>query len=284
METEVRPKRVCSPKYAIQKARKGKTLNRWEIEEIAKIPEMSLKYALTTKKRFPEGEAGLFQDPLVALDYSKRVMRGQWPEAADSFAALLETCWSREKIIREYFISNGIRHASVERTILERSTGFVCAYAEHCVKGRWPEGEKALLGDDCVNQATEYHRKLVAGRWPELEDRILFGKHGNRWEKPSKEFTRYLTEVGQRIPDIEAKLERCPRSSMILAYAVSVVGGKLPRVLHQKMMMLSFDNKKQKFTKRYLGFLDRVEGKTVAYLKSLDDEELRGVIAKARTN
>jgi len=284
METEVRPKRVCSPKYAIQKARKGKTLNRWEIEEIAKIPEMSLKYALTTKKRFPEGEAEIFQDPLVALDYSRRVMRGQWPEAADSFAALLETCWSREKIIREYFVSNGIRNASVERIILELSTGFVCEYAEHCVKDRWPEGEKALLEDESVHQATEYHRKLVDGRWPELEDRILFGKHGNRWEKPSKEFTRYLTKVGQRIPDIEAKLERCSRSSMILAYAVSAVGGKLPRVLHQKMMMLSFDNKKQKFTKSYLGFLDRVEGKTVAYLKSLDDEELRGVIAKARTN
>lgn len=284
METEVRPKRVCSPKYAIQKARKGKTLNRWEIEEIAKIPEMSFKYALTTKKRFPEGEAGIFQDPLVALDYSRRVMGGQWPEAADSFAALLETCSSREKIIREYFVSNGIRHAEVERIILQRSTQFVSEYAEHCVKDRWPEGEKVLLEDESVEQATRYHQKLVAGRWPELEDRILFGKHGCRWMRPSKEFTRYLTKVGQRIPDIEDKLERCPRSSMILAYAVSAVGGKLPRVLHQKMMMLSFDDKKKKFTKTYLGFLDRVEGKTVSYLRSLDDEELRGVIAKARTN
>jgi len=75
--TETRPKRVCSPKYAVQKARKGKKLNRWEIEDLSRDPEQSFLYATKAiRGRFPEGEPAIAASKF-ALEYARDVVQGR---------------------------------------------------------------------------------------------------------------------------------------------------------------------------------------------------------------
>lgn len=283
METEVRPKRVCSPKYAVQKAKKGKALNKWELEELAKDPELSLRYAKLTKKRFPEAEAEICRRPGMALEYANDVIDGPFPEAEETFIAQIEKMWGGDNIVQRYFIKYGIRNERVEKQILKRVTGLINQYARECVGGRWEEAEKVLLKER-LDHAVDYQGEVVKGPWGELEDKILFGKKLSYWDNPVDCFKNYLKNVGGRIPELERKLERCGRASLLFAYAVTSMKGRLPQALHQKMMMFSFDTKRQKVAKKYLRFLDKSEAKVLGYLRGLDDDERQELLAKARTN
>lgn len=283
METEVRPKRVCSPRYAIQKAKKGKALNKWELEELAKDSELSLKYAKLTKKRFPEAEGEICRRPGMALQYANEVIEGRFPEAEETFIAQIEKMWGGENIVQRYFIKYRIRNERVERQLLERMIGLINDYAKECVGGRWSEAEKSLLKNR-LEHAIDYHREVVKDPWEELEDKILFGKNLSFWDNPVDCFKKYLDNVGKRIPELERKLERCNRVSLLHAYAVTSMKGRLPQALHQKMMMFSFDPKRQKTVQKYLRFLDRAEEKVLGYLRGLDENERQELLAKARTN
>ena len=283
METEIRPKRVCSPKYAVQKAKKGKALNKWELEELAKDPELSLKYAKITKRRFPEGEPEIALRPELALDYARNVIGGPFPEAENALLRKMENTYVGSSFVRQYFIANEIRNERVEKYILERECGVINEYAKMCVKGRWPEAENKLL-QDRLEHAVDYQNEVIGGRWEELEDRILFGKGLSYWDSPLACFKNYLKNIGGRIPEIESKLEKSKKASFLLAYAVLSMKGRLPQTLHQKMMMFAFDPKRQKSAKKYLKFLQSMEDKVLGYLRGLDEDERQELLAKARTN
>ena len=282
METEIRPKRVCSPKYAVQKAKKGKKLNRWELEELAKDPELSLKYAKITKRRFPEGEPNIAHRTDFSLDYARSVIGGPFPEAEEALLKRMEDSYSGGSVVRQYFIAHGIRNERVEKYILNKDYGAINEYAKSCVKGRWHEAENKLLNDR-LDHAVDYQKEIIKDRWEELENRILFGKNLSYWDSPLACFKNYLKNVGGRIPEVESKLERSKKASFIFAYAVISMKGRLPPALHQKMMMFAFDPKRQKSSKNYIKFLEKMEEKVVGYLKGLDEDEMQEIIGKART-
>jgi len=283
-DPDVRPKRVCSPKYAVQKAKRGTKLNRWEIEDLAKDPEMSFLYARKVLKgRFPEGEAEIARSP-YAIEYASTILRGRFPEAEPHFEEIVEGCGFSmlANRVMSYFINNGIRNAKVEKKILENNSGLISDYADKCIGGRWPEAEARML-EQGIN-ATEYHQTVVKGRWPEWEDRILGKKKFGYWNSNRREFlVKYLKAIGKPIPEVEKKLENCNRASLLLAYSVVALKGRLPQALHQKMMMFSFDPKKQKIAKKYLQFLDNCERRAVRYLSMLDEDEQMELLRKVRT-
>jgi len=279
--TETRPKRVCSPKYAVQKARRGKKLNRWEIEELAKDAEQSVIYAQKVLKgRFPECEPLIAQNIQMSLAYARDIIKGRFELAESNMISNLDWSLHRTAIIN-YFVKNGVANKEVERRILERESMHIPEYAAKCMGGRWPEAEPILLQN--MANAYKYHRDVVKDRWPELEDSILRLKKG--WIDQRKDALKDYFRVvpGPNLEFLE-KLGRSNKAGLLLIYAVNVIKGKLPPLLHQKMMMFSFDPKRQKAAKSYVKFLNSLERKVVGYLSALDEQERAEIMEKARTN
>lgn len=279
-DPDVRPKRVCSPKYAVQKARKGKVLNRWELEELAKDPEQSLIYCQKViKGRFPAAEPAIAQHPDMAFDYAKSVIKGRFAEAEATF--LRHNCdWGNRNYLQRYFIEIVQEpNPEVEKILIDTHHGLTVSYADLCIKGRWPAAEGVILSD--IENAVDYHHRVVKERWPELEDKILFLKKRSFWDNRSKLFASYLSTLNARVPELEAKLETCSKASLLFTYAVKGVKGKLPQNLHQKMMMLGFDPKKQKIVKNYVRFLESCERRALTYINGLDEESRKDLFEKA---
>jgi hypothetical protein len=281
MNEEVRPKRVCSPKYAVMKARKGKTLNRWELEDLAKDPEQSFLYAVKVLRgRFHQGEPAIANSD-CAYEYAVKVIDGRFPEAEPYFVSQLDG-WGHGNKALHYFVHVAkIRHPKVEESILERHHNFIVEYAKNCVGGRWNEAEGEIVKH--ATHAEAYHKDVVKDRWPEWEDRILGRKKLGYFHNRAGLISDYLKVVPAPIPELEKKLEGSNRANLILAYAVRGVRGRLPDALHQKMMMLSFDPKRQNTARKYLKFLESCESRAIRYLSGLDEDELKEVLAKART-
>lgn len=277
-DPESRPKRVCSPRYAVSKARKGKTLNRWELEELAKCPDQSLLYAQKVLKgRFHEGEAAISRDPDLAFAYAKTVIGGRFEAAEDVFLNFNRE-WGNRNFLQRYFIDVArVPNPEIEKKILATHTGLASEYAEKCLGGRWHKAEPMIL--EHLDQAAEYHERVHKGRWPEFEDLILFGKKNGFWEKRTKALDKYLSVVGP-VPEIEQKLERCGRASLLLVYAAKARRGRLPNTLHQKMMMFGFDPKRQAWTKKYVRFLESCERRALTYISGLDEDALAELLSK----
>ena len=280
---ETRPKRVCSPKYAVQKARKGKKLNRWEIEDLAKDAELSFVYAKKILKgRFPEGEPAIARSS-HAYEYAKDVVGGRFELAEPYFAECIGLRYSDLSHSRamKYFVSiAGVRRPEVEKHLLEREHRLIVEYCNNCVGGRWEEAEDKIV----KVAASDYHREIVRGRWPAFEARIL-GRQKLAWQEDRKEMMKgYLKRVPQPGPDFEKSLEASNRASLLLIYAKYGVRGKLPPTLHQKMMMFSFDPKRQATAKKYIKFVSNCERRVVQYLSLLEEDERREVLSKVGTN
>lgn len=286
-DPNVRPKRVCSPKYAVMKARKGVILNRWEIEDLSQDSFWSLEYAKKVLKgRFPEGEAAIGKDPALAFAYAKDVIKGRFPEGEN---AILKECdrWGTRRFFKKYVIDvAGVRNeefeAEIKKEVLKgHEVGLAIEYAKKCIGGRWEEIERHVLKED-LGSASVYHTSVYKGRWPALENRILFKKRRNRWEDRADAWQDYLKVVGPS-PEIEAKLLKTPRASLILAYAQKALKGRLPPALHQKMMMFTFDNKKKGSAKTYLKWIKSCERRVVRYLAGLDEDERKELVQRACT-
>lgn len=281
-DPDVRPKRVCSPRYAVLKARKGKKLNKWELEDLAKDPEYAYQYAdLVLKARFPEAEPAIAKVPDTAFQYAKNVIKGRFPEAEEMFLRL-HCDWGPRNYLPRYFIDIAQEpNPLVEKKILATHHGLAIEYAAKCLKARWPAGEKVILEDD-VDGAVRYHKEVVKERWPELEDRIIFGKNKGFFDSRKKSFADYLENMNSPVPEIEEKLDRCSNASLLLAYAVKGVRGRLPDNLHQKMMLLAFDPKKSKTAKKYARFIDSCDRRALAYIKGLDDQARKELFERAQ--
>lgn len=286
-DPNVRPKRVCSPKYAVQKARKGIKLNRWEIEDLSQSPFWGVQYALRVLKgRFPEGEAAIGKEPALAFTYAKEIVKGRFPEGEE---AILKDCdrWGNRPLLKKYVIDvacvrNAEFEASIKKEVLKgNEIGLAIEYAKKCIGGRWEEIEPAILKED-LGWAVQYHTSVYKDRWPALESRILFKKKRNRWEDRDDAWKDYLAVVGPS-PELEAKLLKTPLSSLILTYARKTLKGRLPPALHQKMMMFTFDNKRKRSAKTYLKWIRSCERRVVRYLACLDDEERNELVQRACT-
>lgn len=280
---DIRPKKVCSPRYAVQKARKGIKLNQWELEDLAKDPEYALQYALKVLRgRFPEGEAAIAQHPEHAFLYAKEVIKGRF-EAAEGTLLRHSRNWGHRNYLVNYFLKIAkVPNPLVERMILKEHHEHSLMYAQNCVQGRWTKGEKVILED--WSRACEYHAEIVKERWEEYEESLLKGKKKGYWDNRADCFAKYLEVINGRSEGIEKKLLKSSRASFLLIYAQKAAKGRLPPALHQKMMMFSFDPKKQKHAKKYIRFLEAREKRVVAYLSGIDEEERLALLQKARTN
>lgn len=286
-DPNIRPKRVCCPKYAVQKARKGIKLNRWEMEDLSKDALWSFQYAKKVLKgRFPEGEEAIGKDPALAFAYAKEIIKGRFPEGED--AILNETDrWGTRQFLKKYIIDvAGVRNEEFENNIKKEvvkgnEVGLAIEYARKCIGGRWEDIEPYLVKED-LGWASQYHTNIHKGRWPQLENRILFKKKRNRWDDIAEAWQDYLKVVGP-YPELEGKLLKTQKASLILLYAQKALKGRLPPALHQKMMMFSFDNKRKGSAKKYLKWIKGCERMVVRYLSGLDEEERKEIIQKACT-
>jgi hypothetical protein len=280
--TETRPKRVCSPKYAVQKARSGKKLNRWEIEELAKDAEYASIYARKVLKgRFLEGEPTIAQHPAMALEYARDIVKGRF-EIAEPYLLNDLQCGYRIRPIVSYFVKSGVANKAVEKYILDNEPSMAPEYAIKCLGGRWEKAEPRII--KATHVAHHYHRDVIKGRWPELEDHIVSMKKGNWIDDRKDALVNYLKVVTGPNPEFIEKLGRCNKANMLFIYAVYGTKGRLPGPLHQKMMMFSFDPKRQKSAKKYIKFLDRQEKRVLAYLSAMNEQERAEIMEKVRTN
>lgn len=243
-DPEERPAKVCSPKHAIAKFKKGVKLNRWELEELAKSPEHAVEYAKLTGSRFPECEESL-------------VTKGNF------------------RIITEYFFYIAKeKSALLEKWLIEEGQSFVSRYCSEILGSRWKEGEDALLKINerwrnslNLDSALAYHKEFSVGHWDELEKILLNGKVKVGDRRGS--ISCYFRNCGPgRHEATEQRLLKYGNTGAIFLYAKFRVCGRLPDELHNKMVLSG-----RKGAKKYLSWLSVKKKNTLAYLRSLGEEE-----------
>ncbi len=250
-ESKNRPSHVCTPEYALKKAKNGVRLNKWEIEQIAKNAEISFKYAMFLGKRFELGEESILKSPSTAVQYAHKVIGGRW-ECAEE--------------------------------IISRSPNASFEYAKIVIEGRWSPCEDYIIGD--FTMSSNYLKELIKGRWDQFEEKILklvSGVSKKRlwdgyfWDDPKDIFNKYLKYIDGRWVELEEVLAKKNNACAMYQYAVHL-GSKLPEGLHEKMVMNSF-SAKSGWAKKYIKFLKRAETKAKNYFLSLDKEERDSFLA-----
>lgn len=243
-DTDRRPKNVCSPKYALKKARAGVRLSRWELEGIAGDPGLALQYAHhVVKGRWPQGEPAIMGSS-CAVHYAETVVGGRWEEGEPSIMC---------------------------------KGDLAVQYCRKVLKRRWEEAEESILGG--YDDAMKYHAEFVRGRWEGLEERIVRFMEGGKktwgpfcFSSPMDAVRSYMKVVGCRVPSIEDALMRLDRAGCLYRYAVGL-GGRLPGGLHAKMMMFSFDDRRKAWSRRYVRHLERCRVRAERWFSELDEGE-----------
>lgn len=251
-DSESRPKHVCTPKYAVHKARAGVRLSRWELEGIAEDPSHAFQYAVhVAKGRWPQGEPAIMRGP-YSVRYAAEVIGGRWEEA--------------------------------EPVIILKG-GMMCVeYAKLVVKGRWVDAESEICRD--YHAAERYHKGVVRGPWEEFERAIAAfiesprkSPWGGIFLKPMEVVGGYMKVVRCRVPLLESVLAASSRAGCLYRYARGI-GGRLPEELHQKMMMFSFLDRKKVWSRRYVRYLDLCRVRAEHWISGLDSEGRRELFGK----
>lgn len=243
-----RPNKVCSPRYAVIKAKKGIQLSKWELEELAKSPKHSVEYCEITGRDFPECEPAL------------------WESGASG------------DVYRYWFTIAKRPSPELEKAILSDQTQWIPDYAANCLNGRWAEGEKLILSEKQEHTLLEYQGKVIKGRWKEMEFILWKKKKFAHWSFENTA-QMYFHNCGKRDEDLEATLLQKGKSRHLYWYARECVKGRLPQELHNKMILLSFE--KSKFARKYLKELDLQERRAINYLKNLSAEERVALLERA---
>lgn len=241
-----RPAKVCSPKYAVAKAKKGEKLNKWELEDLAQSPAHAVEYAQFTGVRFPECETHLL---------------------LDNTSGLITTYFI--EVVKE-------RDERFEEWLLKEEGGAECIpqYCMEVLKSRWKEGEEAILKiEDNWNRGIDadyalgYQKEMIRGAWGKLE-RVLLSRKNEVCNRKSALRTYFENCAGKRDEGTESRLLKFNNTSAIFMYARHCVGGKLPEALHNKMILSG-----KKSAKNYLRWLASRKKMLGAYLATLSEEE-----------
>ncbi len=251
-EPDARPAKVCSPKHAVMKARKGQELNKWELEELAKNPEHAFAYAKLKGERFPECE--------------HQLLLGGGDRVATYF---LEVVKERDEAFEAWLLGK------------ENDGKHILEYCREILKGRWAEGEKVLLKKTCrwnneidLDDAWEYYDQFIGdGPWPEME-KVLFNKKlkVSYRENSVKKYFK-LCRPGRQ-EDTERRLMKSGNTYAMFMYANYCVCGRLPDGMHNRMVLGS-----SKAAKGYVKWLRWKKDNVVRFLQSLDEEDREKVIA-----
>ena len=161
----------------------------------------------------------------------------------------------------------GDRWPEAEEIILSDSVVAV-RYAKEAMKTRWPLLEKQLLKGRRIPLIVEYARDVIGGPWPEAEIKI-------RRKKDAEWMVLYAREVlGGRWPQAESVISQSDHAELyaikvvrknwneevarkcpcwLYHFAKDVVGGKLPKEMHNLMLSFSFTHQNDPWLKKYFG-------------------------------
>jgi hypothetical protein len=246
-----RPAKVCSPKHAIAKAKKGVKLNNWEIEEIAKSPEHAVEWADLTGRCFPPCEEILLE-------------KG-----------------SSEDITHYFFNIVKVPSKPFEKWLIEEDgKEYIGKYINDVLKSRWEEGEDALLkithrwvrGELDLDYALAHQKNFKIGYWAKLEKILLNGKV--RVSDRASSIESYFMNCGPGRNDaVERRLLKYGNAGAIFLYARHCVGGKLPDGLHNRMILSG-----KKSAKKYISWLASKKKSMLRYLVSISEEDRAGLL------
>jgi len=152
----------------------------YRFKDMFRVPRLAVEYAVKQQKRLPEAERYILKDPVYAVSYAIKVIKGPWPELEPS---LLKT----------------------------RDPWDLCDYAVHAKKERWPEAEPYILKD--TESIVDYVSGVKRGRWPEAESKLMKNPAaavdyaitvmGERWhaaerymKRDPEEWVMYVQEFG----------------------------------------------------------------------------------------
>lgn len=108
-----------------------------QIQTLTKHAKLAYKYALVTKKPFPEGEKVLAKDPEYVYWYAINVLGKRFPAGED---------------------------------VISKDNDYAFYYAQDVIKGPWPKGEDAISKD--AGSSYSYVYEIIKGPWPKGEDAI----------------------------------------------------------------------------------------------------------------
>lgn len=230
------PSKICSPKTALEKAKKGIKLNEFELKSLASDMKCALEYAKFRGEPFPEFE-------------EKLIEKGNFWTVSDYFKNVVKV---PSKLYENFLLVKTKGEHTRE----------ICLYAAEVLKCRWPEGETFLLQPDEIQHALQYQESLSIGRWAELEKLVL--KNGDSSDKQS-----YFQNCGLgRNESLENLLLKKGKGESLYLYARYCVRGKLPTSLHNKMILLG-----KKWSKKYVRMLESMKKRFASYIQSIGDSE-----------
>lgn len=131
-----------------------------------------------------------------------------------------------------------------------------CNYATRVLGKRWSEAEPIILKDS--RAALNYCEELVKGEWKELEDSILHD---------SNLCMRYVELSKKRWPKFEERMLKLKSPHKIIRYLQTV--GEIGQELHNKMVMLSFDDKHKEKVSEYFSIIEEKKKRHSKFLKRI---------------
>lgn len=178
---------------------------------ILQNPFSSYQYASRVlKKPWPKGEASIATEAFASLMYAKFVIRGRWPKGE----AIILTDGDRALSYVDY-VFDGKRWPEAEKALIGDAL-FGTRYAKNVLKRRWPEAEPAIMQD--AGFAMEYAKHFIKGRWPKAEPYI---------KKSPFRAKNYAEDVLKaRWPEAEPFIMKHPTAAVY--YAEDVIKGRWP--------------------------------------------------------
>jgi hypothetical protein len=265
-----------------------KPISKKQLEIVKKDHDYSLHYAeQVLKARWPEAEAFVLDSVKAGhiehyhsfsqriSDYCENVIKGRWAELEqtiiESGASTLAVFYARDVIKNRWKEAEELiakepkcaatyamevleeRFEAAEDEIKNCPVSAV-SYAENVLKARWPEAEETILNDN--RAALSYCATVIKGPWTELEERLLCNVHS---------CLEYVEMTKKRWPALEKRLIKLKSPQKIIRYLNTV--GKIGEELHNKMILLSFQDQ---YKKRVEEYFNLIEQRKKRYRKFID--------------
>lgn len=269
-------------------------LSKKNLEIIKKDLYYSVEYAKVTKKRWIEAEEYILEEELlkelnrdiyvsyeknfgIISDYCANVVNGRWKELEEkiqrlnlSYLALhyaqdvIEDRWveGEETISKDPCAAYEYAHFSLNdrfemgEEVIKKHPEYAARYSIDVLKKRWREAEPYILQNTDYEHSLSYC-ELLKDRWPEFESKIISNAHV---------CMKYVKITRKRWHEFENKLLRLSPQK-IIQYFNSV--GKISEALHNKMIMLSFDEKHKEKVNEYFYLVEQKKKKHRRFLDKI---------------
>jgi len=150
------------------------SLSREEERKIANDPYTAYLYArdvikgIFGKDRWPEGEKAIASDPKAAYHYAANVIEGRFPEGEKAIASDPDWAVEYAGVIKDRFPEGEEVIASDPMQAYHYTADVIVKYG---YDDRWPKGEKAIASNPY--SALLYAKYIIKGRWLEGEAAIM---------------------------------------------------------------------------------------------------------------